>query len=50
MRWTGHVICVWEMRNAHTILVGITGMKRSLGNPSHKWKGNIKMDPLGISG
>ena len=37
------VTCVWEMRNAYKILVGITQM-RSLGNPLHRWMADIKMD------
>jgi hypothetical protein len=37
------------MRNVYKILVGITHMKRSLGNPMHRWMENIKMDPLGMS-
>jgi hypothetical protein len=34
------------MRNACKVLVRITGMRRNL---THKWKENIKGDPLGIS-
>jgi hypothetical protein len=32
------------MRNAYKILVGITQMERSLGNPMHRWMADIKMD------
>jgi hypothetical protein len=39
MRWEGHVARMGETRNAYRILVGKTER-----NPSHRWKGNIKMD------
>jgi hypothetical protein len=35
---------MWKVRNAYKLLVGIARTKRSFGNPTHKWKENIKMD------
>jgi hypothetical protein len=44
MRWAGHVLCMGEMRNAYTILVGKPRRKRPLGRPRHRWEDNISMD------
>jgi hypothetical protein len=33
MRWSGHVACMGEMRNAYNILVGKHEMKKPLGRP-----------------
>jgi hypothetical protein len=37
-----------ERGNAYRILVGKPDGKRPLGRPSHRWVGNIKMDPREI--
>jgi hypothetical protein len=37
IRWTGHVACMGEMRNAYSILVGKPEGKRPLGRPKHRW-------------
>jgi hypothetical protein len=42
MRWSGHVLGV--RRSAYRVLVGISGGKRPLGEPRHRWEDNIKMD------
>jgi hypothetical protein len=44
MRWAGHVVRMWEMRNSYRILVGKPEGKRPLGRPRRRWLGNIKMD------
>jgi hypothetical protein len=44
MRWEGHVARVGEMRKAYDILVGKPEGKRSLGRPSRRCEGNIRMD------
>jgi hypothetical protein len=41
MRWTEHVACMGEMRNAYNILVGKPERKRLLGRPTRKWEDNI---------
>jgi hypothetical protein len=35
MRWTEHMACMGEMRNAYNILVGKPEGKRPLGRPTH---------------
>jgi hypothetical protein len=44
IRWAGHVTCIWEKRNAYTVLVRKPGGKRLLGRPRCRWEDNIKMD------
>jgi hypothetical protein len=44
MRWTGHVARIGEKKNAYTILVGKSEVKRQLGRPRRRWVDNIKMD------
>jgi len=44
MRWTGHVSCMGEMRNAYKILVGKPERKTSLERPRCGWEANISMD------
>jgi hypothetical protein len=46
VRWSGHVVCMVEMRNVYTI--GKTKGKRPLGRPSHRWEANISMDLMEI--
>jgi hypothetical protein len=43
MRWAGHVMRMWEMRNACKMLVGKTEGKKSLEKHRHIWEDNIKM-------
>jgi len=43
MRWTGHVACMGERRDAYRVLVGKPEGKKSLGRPMHRWEDNIKM-------
>jgi hypothetical protein len=42
MRWAGHAVRMWEMRNAYRILVGKPEGKRPLGRPRRRWVDNIK--------
>jgi len=44
MRWTGHVACTEERKDAYRDLVKKPEGKRPLGNPSHRWEENIQMD------
>jgi hypothetical protein len=44
MRWTGHVVCMGEVRGAYNILVGRPEGRRPLGRPRCIWEDNIKMD------
>jgi hypothetical protein len=44
LRWIGHIVCMREMRNAYSILVGKPEGKGPLRRPRHRWEGNIKMD------
>jgi hypothetical protein len=41
MRWTGHVTCMGEMRNAYNILVEKLKGKRPLRRPRCGWEDNI---------
>jgi len=34
-----------ERRGEYRVLVGISGGKRPLGRPKHRWEDNIKTDP-----
>jgi hypothetical protein len=43
MRWTGHVTCMEEKRNARRILVGKSEGKRALRRPGHMWEDSIKI-------
>jgi hypothetical protein len=36
------------MRNAYSILVGKSEVKRQLGRPRRRWVNNIRMDPREI--
>jgi len=38
MRWAGYVVCMGEMRNAYSILIGKPEGKRLLGRPRHRWE------------
>ena len=44
LRWSGHVACMEQFRNAYRVLVGKPESKRPLGRPSRRWEDNIKMD------
>jgi hypothetical protein len=44
LRWTGHVVRMWEGRGLHRVLVGKPEGKRPLGRPRLRWEDNIKMD------
>jgi hypothetical protein len=44
MRWGGHVVCVEEMRNVYSVLVGKPESKRPLGRLRHRWEDIIRMD------
>jgi len=39
-----NVLCTWEGRGVHRVLVGKPEGKRPLGRPRRRWEGNIKMD------
>jgi hypothetical protein len=43
MRWSGHVTCMGEMRNAYIILVGKLERKRPFRRSRHRWE-DIRMD------
>jgi hypothetical protein len=43
LRRTGHVECMWEMRNAYNILVGKLEGRRQLERSTRGWKNNIRM-------
>jgi hypothetical protein len=44
MIWEEHVACMGDRRGAYGVLVGRPEGKRLLGEPKHRWEGNIKMD------
>jgi hypothetical protein len=44
MRIEGHVVRIWEMRNAYKILIGNPEGNRPLGRRRRRWKNNIKND------
>jgi len=44
MRWSGHVVHMWECRGAQRVLVGKPGRKEILGKTRRRWEDNIKMD------
>jgi len=48
MRWAGHVAHMGEERVVYRILVGKPEGKRSLGRPTRRWVGNIRMDLLDV--
>jgi hypothetical protein len=48
MRWTGHVACIGNNRNAYRVLVGKPGEKGPIEIPTCRWKDTIKMDVGGI--
>jgi hypothetical protein len=43
MRWAGHVISMWNMRNAYNILVGKPEGKSPLGRSGHWYNYYINM-------
>jgi hypothetical protein len=44
MRWAGHVVRMWERRNAYRVLVGKPEGRRPLERPRRRWLNNIKMN------
>jgi hypothetical protein len=44
MRWTGHVVLMWERGGAYRVLVGKPHGKIPLGKPRHRSNDNVKMD------
>ena len=50
MRWTGHVACTGEARDAYVVLVGKPEGRRTLGRPRYQWEYNTKMDFHEIGG
>jgi hypothetical protein len=50
MRWSVHVVRIWEKRNAYRILMGNPKGKGSLGKSTRRWVDNIKMDAGGSLG
>jgi hypothetical protein len=44
LRWVGHMACMGEHRNTHTILVGRTYRKGPHGRQRHRWEDNTKID------
>jgi hypothetical protein len=42
MRWTGHVACIWEGRDAYRVLVGKPEGTRPLERPRLTGEDNIK--------
>jgi hypothetical protein len=49
MRWTGHVACMGELRNAYKILVTKAERKIPLRKPRHRWQHNVKINLRNIS-
>jgi hypothetical protein len=43
MRWTGHVVLTWDIRNAYNILIGKSERKRQLRKRRRRCEDNIKM-------
>jgi hypothetical protein len=43
MRWTGHVACMGEKRNAYRVFVGKSKGKRPLEIPRRRWEESIEM-------
>jgi hypothetical protein len=41
MKWTGHVACMREMKDAYKILVGKPKAKIPVGRSRRKWEYNI---------
>jgi len=44
MRWTWHVGCMGEVRNAYNIFIGKSEGKRLCGKHRHRWEDSIRMD------
>jgi hypothetical protein len=44
MRWSGHVACMGDMRDAHRVLVGRCEGRRPPGRCRHRSEDNIKID------
>jgi hypothetical protein len=43
MKLMGHAVRISEIRNIYKILVGKYEDKRTLGRPSHRWRGDIEI-------
>ena len=44
LRWTGHVACMEQSRNAYRVLMGKPESKSPLGRLRCRWVDNIKVD------
>jgi hypothetical protein len=44
MKWAGHAALMGERRGVYRVLVGIREGQRTLGRPTCKQEGHIKMD------
>jgi hypothetical protein len=44
MRWAGHVVHIWDRRDAHRVSVGRPEGKIPLGRPRRIWEDGIEMD------
>ncbi|KAJ4431400.1 hypothetical protein ANN_19997 [Periplaneta americana] len=44
LRWSGHVACMGESRNAYRVIAGKLEEKRPLGRSRLRWEDNVKMD------
>jgi hypothetical protein len=44
VRWTGCVVRMGEMRNAHKILLGKSQRNRPCKRLRRRWEGNVRMD------
>jgi len=44
MRWSGHVACIRDRRDAHRVLLGRPKGRRPLGRRRCGWEDSIKMD------
>jgi hypothetical protein len=43
MRWAGHVSCIGELRNVHTILVRKREGRRPFGRSRRRWEDYMEM-------
>jgi hypothetical protein len=52
VRWTGHIACMGDMRNACKIVIRKSEGKRPFKRLRHRWEDNIGMDlqDIGLEG
>jgi len=50
MRWAGYVVCMEEMRNAYTVFIGKSEVKRLHRRPRYRGEDNTVMDLMEIGG